>query len=319
MYIGDSSPRESLASLQIHTVPSERRARTPDRRSKPQNVDPNRDQREFWDGEVGEIWIKHQALLDDQLEAFSRTMFDRAQIRLGQSVVDVGCGCGTDSLTAARKTGPAGRVLGLDFSRPMLSRAATRAAENELYQIDLLQADAQTHPFAAGSIDRIISRFGVMFFADPTAAFANLAAALAPAGRMTFLTWQSVDKNPWMMLPVVEALQLVEMDLPLDPHGPGPFTFADANRLYRILRDAGFARVQIEAYEPQLAVAGGSTLDDAVEFVMEFLPMRRALMRATCEEREHVHEAIRGAIGPYERAGGVIMPSAAWLVNAYKS
>jgi SAM-dependent methyltransferase len=209
-------------------------------------------------------------------------------------------------------------VLGLDFSRAMLAHAARRAAQARLFHADFLQADAQTHPFSAGVVDRIISRFGIMFFADPTEAFANLYEALVPGGQMTCLTWQSVDKNPWMMLPVVEALQLLELDRPLDPHGPGPFTFADASRLYRILRDAGFPRVQIQAYEPQLNVAGGQTLDAAVEFVMEFVPMRRALSRATPAEREAVHEAIRGAIGPYERAGAVVMPSAAWIVNAYK-
>jgi SAM-dependent methyltransferase len=285
-----------------------------------ERAEPNREQLEFWDSnENGKIWIKHQALLDGQLESFSRVMFDQADIRPGLSVVDVGCGCGTDTLTAARQVSPIGRVLGLDLSRLMLARAIGRAAQAELFQAHFLQADAQTYEFEPGSVDRIISRFGIMFFADPVAAFANLARALAPAGQMTFLTWQAVDKNPWMMLPVVEALQLIKMDLPTDPHAPGPFTFADADRLARILLEAGFARTEIEAYEPRLVVAGGRTLDDAVDFVMEFLPMRRALKTASVEEREHVHEAIRGAIGPYESSGGVIMPSAAWIVKAYKT
>lgn len=284
-----------------------------------ERAEPNRDQREFWDStENGNIWIKNRELLDGQLESFSRVMFDHARLLPGLSVVDVGCGCGTDTLTAAREVGPIGKVLGLDLSRLMLERAVGRAAEAELFQADFVQADAQTYDFEPGSVDRIISRFGIMFFADPTAAFANLARALAPTGHMTFMTWQAVDKNPWMMLPVVEALQLIEMELPADPYGPGPFTFADADRLARILREAGFARIEIRPYEPRLVVAGGQTLDDAVDFVMEFLPMRRALKTASAEEREHVHEAIRGAIGPYECSGGVIMPSAAWIVKAYK-
>ena len=309
-----------MANLHVQNTADDAADRTDEPVLGSERADPNREQREFWDSrENGKIWIKHQALLDGQLESFSRVMFDHACIRPGLSVVDVGCGCGTDTLTAAREVGPIGRVLGLDLSRLMLARAIGRAAQAELFQAHFLQADAQTYRFEPGSIDRIISRFGIMFFADPVAAFANLAGALAPTGHMTFMTWQAVDKNPWMMLPVVEALQLIEMDLPGDPHELGPFAFADADRLARILREAGFARTEIQAYEPRLVVAGGRTLDDAVDFVMEFLPMRRALKTASVEEREHVHEAIRGAIGPYERSGGVIMPSAAWIVKAYKT
>lgn len=309
-----------MASLQIQSAIAETTAWNSKPEVQPERLEPNAEQREFWDcAENGRIWRKYQSLLDGQLESFSRTIFNHARILPGLSVVDIGCGCGTDTLTAARATGPLGHVLGLDLSRLMLQRAIERAAAAGLYNADFVQDDAQIYDFEPGSVDRIISRFGIMFFADPTAAFANLARALAPTGHMTFMTWQAVDKNPWMMLPVVEALQLVEMDLPTDPHGPGPFTFADADRLAGILSDAGFARTEIEPYEPRLVVAGGRTLDDAVDFVMEFLPMRRALKTATVEEREHVHEAIRGAIGPYERAGGVTMPSAAWLVKAYKS
>jgi SAM-dependent methyltransferase len=308
-----------LATPALQSARTARGRRKRTGRVQPEPIGPNQEQFEFWDGEVGEIWIKYRALLDDQLEPFSRLLFRNAGVQPGHTVVDVGCGCGTDTLTAARLAAPDGRVLGLDVSKPMLAHAVKRAGTMALHNAEFLHADAQIHSFDPASVDRIISRFGIMFFADPTAAFSNLAAALAEDGRLTFLTWQSVDKNPWMMLPIVEALQLIELDAPLDPHGPGPFTFADPNRLYRILRDAGFARIQIHPYEPELNVASGRTLDDAVEFVMEFVPMRRALARATPDEREAVREAIRGAIGPYKREGGVVMPSAAWIVNADKS
>jgi SAM-dependent methyltransferase len=279
----------------------------------------NSEQIEFWSGAAGDLWVRFQTMLDGQLEPFGKAVLRTAAVAEGMHVIDVGCGCGATALAAAQAVGASGSVLGVDISPPMLARARERAAELRLDNLRLAQADAQTHAFPAGAADRVISRFGVMFFDDPSAAFCNVAGAMAAGAKLVFACWQGIDKNPWMMVPIVEALALIDIELPTDPYAPGPFAFADVDRVCGMLESAGLEHVCATAFEPELAVAGGSELDTAVDFLMQLGPMRRALVNATADQVDAVRTAVSGAIGPYERPEGVIMPSAAWIVAATKS
>lgn len=279
----------------------------------------NDDQIEYWDGSAGETWIANQALLDGQLEPFSAAAISQAGLKAGDQVLDIGCGCGATSLAAAKAVGPEGRVLGVDLSSAMLARAAERAEMEGLGNTEFRQADAQVENFAPSSFDAAISRFGVMFFDDPTAAFTNIARSMKPGATLSFACWQAVDKNPWMMLPVLEALKLVEMELQSEPTAPGPFAFADTARVQTILENSGLRRISAQPFEPDLAVAGGREVEASAAFLMELGPMKKALADADEELRDSVREAVAGAIAPFETATGVIMPSAAWIVTATKA
>jgi SAM-dependent methyltransferase len=279
----------------------------------------NDDQITYWDGTAGETWIENQELLDGQLEAFAGAAIGDAKLTAGSKVIDIGCGCGATTLAAARAIGPQGSVLGVDLSASMLARAAERAQAEGLDNISFRQADAQVQAFDSATVDAVISRFGVMFFDDPAQAFTNIARAMKPGARLSFACWQAVNKNPWMMLPVLEALKLVEMELPTDPSTPGPFAFADSARVQKILEGAGFRDVSPRSFEPELAVAGGQEVERSAEFLMELGPMRRALADADDDLRAAVREAVAGAIAPYETSTGVVMPSAAWIVSAVKA
>ena len=182
-------------------------------------------------------------------------------------MLDVGCGTGETLLRLARAVGPAGRVTGVDISKPMLAVAARRAAG--LPAVETAQADAASHPFPPGGIDLLFSRFGVMFFDDPAAAFRNLRGALAPSGRLAFVCWQPLAANAWFQVPLEVARPLVPQGAEADPEAPGPFAFARPERVRDILAAAGFGAVHIQPLAVSLAVGppGPEAVAEAARFV----------------------------------------------------
>src|SRR5258705_5710546 len=199
---------------------------------------PNAEQIAYWN-ERGKQWVAVNDMLDAMIGPLGRHALDRARVAPGEAVLDVGCGCGDTTLELARRVGPSGRVLGVDISAPMLGRARERARAAGATHVIFEQADAQTHAFTAASFDLILLRFRVMFFVDPTAAFANLRPALRSGGRLTFVCWQGFPKNPWMAVPLMAAMPHIKLPTPPAPDAPGPFAFGDDGRVRTILADAG--------------------------------------------------------------------------------
>ena len=200
-------------------------------------------------------------------------------------------------------------MLGLDISAVMLERARERAEQAGLSNLEFRNADAQTDSFD-GNFDLVFSRFGVMFFASPEQAFANLLTALRPGGRLTCLTWQSLGDNAWMQVPLAAAgKHLSPTGPPPDP--TGPFAFAAASRVEAILTGAGFEEVAHESLERDLLVGGGRSLDETVSFVMQLGPTGAALRDADDELRAKVTSEVHSALEPYHDGSGVRMPAAA--------
>jgi len=277
---------------------------------------PNAEQIEYWNEVSGEKWVALQEVLDAQIGPFGRAAMDRVGVEAGNAVIDVGCGCGDTTLTLAERVGPRGRVTGLDLSGPMLARARARARDGGVSNVEFVQADAQTHRFERGPYDVLFSRFGVMFFADPTAAFSNLRRALAPRARLGFVCWQAIRLNPWMLVPTLAMASEVELPPPPAPGSPGPFSLDDDDRIRGILRSAGFEQIEIEPLEQQIAIAGGADLEAAVDLTMKLGPVGRLMAGAEADLRERVRDSIRGALLPYETAAGVCLDAAASVVTA---
>jgi len=279
---------------------------------------PNAEQIEYWNTASGPKWVALESLLDAQIGGLGRTAMDRAGIAAGERVLDVGCGCGATTLELAERVGPAGSVLGIDVSAPMLARARERVAEAGLANVDLRNVDAQTHVFTAeeGVRDVLFSRFGVMFFADPPAAFANLRGALRPDGRLAFVCWRPLAENPWMRVPVEALARAVPLPPPPEPGAPGPFAFGDADRVRAILREAGFRAVELAPCDTPLAIAGGAPLAEAVSFALQVGPASRALADASPADRERAAELLDEALAPYAGPRGVVLDSASWIVTA---
>ena len=194
----------------------------------------------------------------------------------GERIIDIGCGAGETALAIADRVQAHGHVLGIDVSSPLLKVAAARAAVTPEYPIELRNADAASHRFAAASFDALFSRFGVMFFADPAAAFANLAQALKPGGRLVFACWRDRRDNRWVRLPVEAGRKhIAQLPPPPGPDDPGPFAFADEARIVRVLTAAGFAGIDIERFDADLFY--GSDAADAARFLTQMGPVASVL------------------------------------------
>jgi SAM-dependent methyltransferase len=274
---------------------------------------PNAEQIRYWSETAGPRWVAFGAELDRVIRPLGLAAMARAGLVAGERVLDVGCGCGDTSLELGRRVGPSGTVLGVDISAVMLEHARQRARAADMPQVRFENADAQTHPFRAGSVDVVFSRFGVMFFSDAVAAFTNLARALGPAGRLAFVCWQSLERNPWLRVPLLAASQHVALPPPPAPDAPGPFSLADDTRVRGILARAGFGQVACEALDTTLTL--GSALDGAVDFALQAGPTAALLREASDAQRAAVTAAVHDALVPFQGAAGVCLPAAAWLVS----
>ncbi len=277
---------------------------------------PNAQQIEYWNEVSGARWVELNDVIDAQITSLGEAAMARAAIATGERVLDVGCGCGQTSLQLAERVGDSGAVVGIDISAVMLERAQARAKEAGHSNLEFRNVDAQIEPFTA-SFDRLFSRFGVMFFAEPEKAFANLLTALRPGGRLTCVTWRALGENPWMMVPLAAAAKhLPPSGPPPDPTAPGPFAFADSTRVEAILAAAGFEEIAHEAVDQEILVGGGRTLDQTVEFVMQLGPLGAVLREVDSELRAKVLTDVRTALEPYEHESGVKMSAAVWIVSA---
>ena len=279
---------------------------------------PNAEQIEYWNEKAGPKWVAFQRQLDASMRPYGDAAIERGRPEPGERVLDVGCGCGDAALQLAERVGGGGSVTGIDISNVMLELAARRAREAGVRGVSFENADAQTHSFAPASFDLVYSRFGVMFFSDPVAAFANLASALAPGGRLAFVCWQELSKNPWTLVPMAAAGKHLELPPPPGPGTPGPFALGAAARLRGILERAGFDKVGLESFEYAFRLGGEAGLDAAVDFVTQIGPTARLLGDASADARARVIEALRDAFAPYLTDDGVRLGSAAWLVTARK-
>lgn len=276
---------------------------------------PNAEQIRYWNEVSAPTWVRLEAKISAQLRPFGERVLARAGIGPGLRVLDVGCGGGDTTRAIARLVGPGGAVTGLDISEAMLSLAERLASEEGLANVRLLLADAQTEELPEAAFDAVVSRFGVMFFADPAAAFGNLRRALVPGGRLAFVCWRAPQENPWMWVPAAAAAQHVPITPP-EPHAPGPCALADADRTRRILEAAGFDEVEVSPVDHPVSLGEARSLDEAVAFLLEVGPAARALREAGGSATEAVRASIREALIPYATGAGVSMGGATWVVTA---
>jgi ubiquinone/menaquinone biosynthesis C-methylase UbiE len=280
----------------------------------PSGHDRNADQIAFWNGPAGEHWTQRQPAQDILLAPISQALIDRAAAKAGERILDVGCGCGATSIALAERVAPSGFVLGVDISVPMLSRARQLAPKK--LPLDFALADATVYPFNPASFDLLVSRFGVMFFAEPAVSFANLRKALRRSGRVAFACWREPRENPWMMAPLQAVYQHVPKLPQQGPEDPGPFAFASAERVNRILSEAGFSAIAMEPCNLSLDIAIGRGLDAAVETALQIGPASRALDGHPQEVRAAATRSIRETLTPFLRGDSVPLPASIWIVTA---
>jgi SAM-dependent methyltransferase len=278
--------------------------------------DGNAPQIAYWNDRAGFIWTEFQERLDALFAPLTAAALNAAAPAAGERVLDIGCGCGETVLELARRVRPSGWVVGIDVSMPMSARARERVAAEKLGNAEVILADAATYEFPAARTDLLFSRFGVMFFADPLAAFANLRRAMKPGGRLAWAVWRSLADNPWASVPLEAARSLLPPQPPPVPLAPGPFAFADPDRVSRILGEAGWREVRYMRHDAPMQLATAGRLGEAAEFATRVGPLARALADSPPELRPKVCEQVANALTAHDGPDGIRLPGSIWIVSA---
>jgi SAM-dependent methyltransferase len=272
----------------------------------------NAQQAAAWNGNDGKDWTVFEDHFNAGLRRHTVRLFDAAEVRPGDCVLDIGCGCGETTRLAARAA-VSGSALGVDLSARMLERARERSAAEGIGNVAFEEADAQVHRFEAATFDLAMSRTGVMFFDDPDAAWVNIRRALRPDGRLALVTWQALEHNEWMA--ELRAALSMGRTLPAPPmSAPGPFGLADPDFVRRLLRDAGFRDVELDdVQEPFYA---GVDADDAFGFVSQTGMAAGMLGGLDGDTRARALDNLRATIAEHQTTDGVLFGSGAWLITA---
>jgi SAM-dependent methyltransferase len=270
----------------------------------------NEEQVALWNGRAGHAWVDEQALLDAMFAPFERVLAEAAAAA-GSRVLDVGCGTGATTLAAARRLSPTSRCLGVDISAPMIESARSRArAEGSPATFEV--ADAQGYRFDDGGFDAVISRFGVMFFADPVAAFRNLRRATAAGGALRVITWRSAAENPFMTTAERAAAPLLPPFPARRPDGPGQFAMADEGRVRALLADSGWAEAALEPLDVPCAIPAGAL----ESYVTRLGPVGVVLQDVDDATRARAIAAVLAAFAPFIDGDQVRFTAACWSVGA---
>ena len=275
----------------------------------------NQRQAEAWNGPESAHFVDYADRYDRQLESFTQALLQQAGPETHQVVLDVGCGSGATTLAAATK---AERVIGVDFSAPLVKLARSRALEASIANAEFVIADAQTHQFDAGTFDLVISQFGMMFFDEPVAAFTNIRRALRAGGRTAFVSWQGLAANEWLMLIADAVGRHVELpEFGGLSRGPGMFALCRPTEITALLDAAGFERAQCRSYSTTIVLGGGGSPDDSVDFLFDMGMPRGLLGFVDDASRDDVLRAVRSElVDRYEDGVGIRLGAAAWVVTA---
>jgi SAM-dependent methyltransferase len=270
----------------------------------------------YWNSPAARAWAEQHERQDRALASLATVALDLAAPHPGEHVLDIGCGSGTTVLALAARVGPRGYVLGADIAEHSVARARERIAAAGLRHAEVIGADVATHSFVSGNFDLAFSRLGVMFFTDPTAAFANVHRAMKPTGRVALAVFRPASENPWPGAPVAAVRHLLPPMPPPAPDEPGMFSWGDPARVKRILEGAGFREVSLTPMNLDYQLAGAGGAAEAAEFALLFGPLTR-VSGLSAEQRDAVRSALEGFFQNHDTPQGVALPSAFWIAQAH--
>jgi SAM-dependent methyltransferase len=269
------------------------------------------EQARLWNGASGQAWIDAQETLDRLFKPIEALLVEAVAAVSARRVLDVGCGTGSTTLAVARLLGSKGSCTGIDISEPMLAVARARA-EREAVPARFICADAQAHTFEPASVDLIMSRFGVMFFADPVRAFENLRSAAGNEAHLRCVAWRSAAENPFMTAAERAAAPLLPDVPPRRTDGPGQFAFADRDKVHAILKQSGWTGIDIQPLDSECTLPES----DLLGYVTRLGPVGRMLQEVDDRTRALIVEAVRPAFDGYVHGAEVRFTAACWMVTA---
>jgi SAM-dependent methyltransferase len=275
--------------------------------------DSNLHQAEFWD-ELAPAWAAGEHHTELVAGRFGALAIDRLDLEAGQRVLDVGCGTGATTLELARAVAPNGEALGVDISAAMVKIARDRGGAQDGARFEV--ADVQVDDVDAGPFDAAFSRFGVMFFADPAAAFVRIRTLLRPGGRLAFCCWQDLFSNEWMFVPGAAVIGVTGELPPMPgPGEPGPFSLADPAHVVALLSDAGFEDVDVTP-QSELVVLPETNIESIVDMSRHVGPVHEALRDADDDLTSRVLAAVRDALLAKVTDGELRLSAAALIASA---
>ena len=279
-------------------------------------------QKEMWNGRAGESWVKHNSLLEQLLAEPGRECMNLLPLTPAMQILDVGCGCGNQTLELAARLDASSTVIGVDISEPMLGLARELKAANDnalSAEVQFALGDASEPLFDEASFDAIYSRFGVMFFDEPVAAFSALRNSLKPGGKLGFVCWREPKLNPFFNAPMEAALTVLPAPAPSAPGAPGPFGLADDNMIQTTLRLAGFKDVSVAPLNLTLSVGAETPFDALFEELIQIGPAAALIAQSDPSLKEKAREAVYNRLSDFYASGqGVSFDANFWLVTARK-
>ncbi len=280
-------------------------------------MDANEAQRRYWNEVAGPRWVAGQGFRERRNLESLALLLDCLRLAGGESVLEIGCGTGAVTLPLAQAVGVHGRVVAVDISEPMLGVARQRIAESGMHNVTLLQGDAQVFALEPAAFDVATSRMGVMFFADPVAAFRNVGSALKPDGRLVFACWAPLAENRHWLISYEIAVRHLGPPAPSTNPEPGPLAFGNPDYVRRVLTAAGFTEITVERAHP--TITGGSPEEEARQALM-MGPTARLIEAKQPDgtTRQVIAEEIAAAFTAAASAGPIRLPATIFLVTAHK-
>ena len=278
----------------------------------------NKEQKAFWSGKGGEIWVSKQDSMDIMLSPLGEEAIKKLNLSSNENVLDIGCGCGSTTISIANEILNNGTISGIDISIPMIEKAKRSVDELSLSNVDFFVKDVQTEDLGENIFSSAYSRFGVMFFDDPFKAFSNILTSLKETGKLSFVCWQSPKLNPWQSLSVQAVREFI--DLPSPPkRNPGPFAFQEKDYVNDILKKAGFKDIQIDDFQREIDMFYGKALEEAAEDYLSINPVITEMLKESSQEiRKSVSDSLIEAFRPFYNENKLTFPSATWIVSARK-
>jgi SAM-dependent methyltransferase len=278
---------------------------------------PNSEQAAFWQDRAPS-WLAAEEHVARVSHRFGKAAIERLGLGAGQRVLDVGCGSGPTTLMLATEVGPEGEVVGADISPAMLAAATARAGDAGVRNVRFVEADMQVDDLGAGLFDAAFSQFGVMFFADPVAAFANIRRAIHPGGALAFACWQPIFSNEWMFVPGSAVVTVTGSLPPMPgPGEPGPFSLSEPGRIEEVLGAAGFTHVEVAPHDEVITLRGDE-IDSLVALSQAVGPVRQALLDAGDDQdlRHRLVEAVESAVRERVVDGEASFAAGAFITTA---
>ncbi|TPK80652.1 class I SAM-dependent methyltransferase [Mesorhizobium sp. B2-4-18] len=276
------------------------------------SAQPNTRQAALWNDASGKAWVEMQPILDEFLAPFERLVVDAGYPGEGGNVLDIGCGAGATTLAMARRVGNNGRCVGLDISQPLVALATERTQAEEVANASFEVGDAQTYAFESGRFDAVVSRFGIMFFDDPVAAFSNIRQAARRGGKLAFVAWRSPAENDFMTTAGRAAAPFLPTAPAPDPDAPGQFAFADGAKVKRILEASGWSSIDVRQANLPCKIAEG----DLMMYATRLGPLAAALREVDQATAEKIITVLPAAFAPFVKDGQARFNAACWLVTA---